>query len=328
VDVPGVPARRRRVAIVGTPRESTVALEMLRGSAAEVVGVVAHPDRAARAPGLAPLLSRTRASGVPVLSPRAATVDAAVQWLAHLALDFVVCVGWSGHLTEDMFRVPRYGVVGLRPVARDRARTRAAADWAVLRGDTLTGHVLLMLVPPVDRFPGQEWQSSADDAPVGAAASDTYDALAWTGHRLLQAERADSAVGRGVGGGAAQPTGGTSRPGLGLTSFGRAPADVHRWVQAMARTGSGAFAMLRGEPLLIWECEPAGGSGQRLPAGTILGPDSGVVVSARGGALRLLWVQDPGREAEPAADWFDRRATKPGCAFDQVDWSELAWLTP
>lgn len=328
MDSPGVPAPRRRVAVVGTPRGAAAALEMLRGGGAEVVGVVAHVDRTARAPGLAPLLSRARSAGVPVLSPRAATVEAAVHWLTHLALDYVLCVGWSDHVTDELFRVARHGVIGVEPAASPEVRPRLAPDWAALRGDTLTGHVLLVLLPGVVGALRTSARPSAD-GPLGVdvTASSTYDALALTGHRLMQAERVDAGIAAAPGRDLAQLERGGSRPGLGLTSFDRSAADVHRWVQAMGRTGSGAFAVLRGEQVLIWDCEPAaGGSGHSLPAGTVLGADSGVVVSTYGGALRLLRVQQPGREAEPAAEWFGRRGLPPGCAFEPVDWSDLAWL--
>ena len=329
MDGPGAPDPAQRVAIVGTPREATAALEMLRFSRAELVGIVAHPEPSDRAPGLAMLHSRARATGVPVLSPRGATLPAALQWLAHLALDYVVCTGWSALLTDDMFRVPRHGVLGLaRRASPSDTRLVLAPDWAVLRGGTLTGHVLLVLLPAA-AGPTAAADGSAQLREEGAdaAAPDVYEELARTGLRLLETERADAAIGRSAGTslGALDDA---MPPPLGLTSFDRPAAEVHDWVQAMSRCGTGAFAVLRGEVLLIWDCEPAWGDDRRLPPGTVLGADTGVVVSARGGGLRLLWVQEPARVAEPAAEWFARKARPPGCAFEPVDWSPLAWLRP
>lgn len=329
MDSPGASGPAQRVAIVGTPRSALAGLQALRDRRAHVVGIVTHVDRTGHAAGLAPLLSRARSLEIPVLSPRGATVATALRWLTHLALDHLVSVGWSDLLTDDMFRVARHGVVGLDPAPLRGSRPSLAADWAVLRGGTVTGHVLLVLLPAVAAAAAEPRRAAqAEGLEEDDAASEVYEALARTGDRLLQTERADSAIGRSSGPGVAQLEYGLPASGLGLTSFDRPAADVQRWVQAMKGTAAGAFAVLRGRHLLIWECEPAWGTDRDLPAGTVLGADTGVVVSTRGGALRLLRVQEPGREREPAAEWFLRSDLPPGCAFEPVGWSDLAWLRP
>lgn len=326
MDRPGVPERGPRAAFVGTPRQATAALETMRLSGAELVGVVAHPEPSGRAPGLALLHSRARAMGVPVLSPRGATVPAALQWLAHLALDYVVCAGWSGMLTEDLFRIPRHGVVGLAPVVHSGTRLVLVPDWAVLRAGTSAEHVLLVLLPvataPTSWPAAPLHRGDAD----GSVVPDVYEALARTGARLLETERADAAIGGATSAGGRSTDVESPPPPLGLTSFDRTAAEVHAWVQAMGRCGTGAFASLRGELVVIWDCEPAWGDERRLPPGTVLGADTGVVVSCRGGGLRLFWVQVPGGSVEPASEWFARTSWPPGCAFDPVDWSALSWL--
>jgi methionyl-tRNA formyltransferase len=118
-------------------------------------------------------------------------------------------------------------------------------------------------------------------------------------------------------------------PALGLTSFDRSATDVYRWIRALGHPRSGAFSHLRGERVVLWSCERVGEHDSRLPAGTLLGVDGdGVVVTTRAGGVRLLEVQGEGRPPEPAAEWFHRRELPPGCAFEPVDWTSLAWVLP
>jgi len=312
-------------------RDATALLQALVQTSAVVVGVVAHEEAASGRAGLAVLTSRARTHGVPVLAPRGVTIPMAVDWLRNLALDYLVCVGWSGLLTEEMVRVPRHGTVGMRRSPLLGSRRLAAPDWALLRGETLTGHPMLVLAP------GSATPGAADDAPAGdtgrdrgdVEGPDAYDSLAHLATRLLEAELADVAVRRSAGHADPERPPEPALPPLGLTSFDRTADEVHRWVTALGHPRRGAFAALRGETVVLWSCEPAGTRAIQVPPGTVLGADDqGVVVTTRSGSVRLLEVQAEGQGPEPATSWFARRALPPGCAFEPVSWSPLDWMLP
>lgn len=327
MSIGGVPTDRR-VAIVAGVRDATALLQVLAGTSAVVVGVVAHEEPSSGRAGLAVLTSRARAYGVPVLAPRGVTIPMAVDWLRNLALDYLVCVGWTSLLTEEMLRVPRHGTIGMRRTPLLRSSRLASPDWALLRGETLTGHAMLALAPgsaTPGGFTGLLTGEAAHDGGEDAE-RDLFENLAELGSRLLEAELEDVAV-RRSGGRALERAPGSAGPPLGLTSFDRTAEEVHRWISALAHPRRGAFGTVRRENVVLWSCEPAGSRAIGVPPGTVLGADDGgVVVTTLSGSVRLLEVQAEGADPEPATTWFTRSALPPGCAFEPVSWASLEWM--
>lgn len=327
MSIGGVPTDRR-VAIVAGVRDATALLQVLAGTSALVVGVVAHEEPSSGRAGLALLTSRARAYGVPVLAPRGVTIPMAVDWLRNLALDYLVCVGWSSLLTEEMLRVPRHGTVGMRRTPLLRSSRLASPDWALLRGETLTGHAMLALAPGSATPGGYDAQLTGEAGHDGGdeTGRDLFENLADLASRLLDAELEDVAV-RRSGSRALESAPGSTRPPLGLTSFDRTADEVHRWVSALGHPRRGAFGSVLRETVVLWSCEPAGSRAIGVPPGTVLGADDrGVVVTTRTGSVRLLEVQAEGDDPELATSWFTRRALPPGCAFEPVGWSSLEWM--
>jgi hypothetical protein len=219
-----------------------------------------------------------------------------------------------------MLRVPRHGTVGTKRVRMVRSRRSVTPDWALLRGETLTGHPMLVLAPGPA---GAEAPRAGEDG----AEPETYQGLAEAASRFLQAELEDVALRRSGGSRAPERPRTTEQPPLGLTSFDRSADEVHRWVGALGHPRPGAFATMRGENVVIWSCEPVDARAIQVPPGTVLGPDDhGVVVTTRTGTVRLLEVQGEGHGPEPAVSWFARRGLPPGCAFEPVGWTPLDWL--
>lgn len=330
MSIGGVPTDRR-VAIVGSVRDATALLQALVETQAVVVGVVAHEEPRTGRAGLAVLTSRARAHGVPVLAPRGVTIPMAVDWLRNLALDYLVCPGWSHLLTEEMLRVPRHGTLGMRRTHSLRSHRLTAPDWALLRGETPTNHTMLAVAPascvPAALHDGGTEDGGGDNGD-GRADDGLPERVVEAGSRLLEAELAD-VVARGPAEHGHAPAARLPGPPLGLISFDRTADEVHRWVATMGYPRRGAFGILGRELVVLWNCEPAGSRTIRVPPGTVLGADDyGVVVTTRSGSVRLLEVQAGGDAPEPAASWFARRALPPGCAFEPVSWSAFDWLLP
>ena len=331
MSIGGVPTDRR-VAIVGSVRDATALLLALTETRAVVVGVVAHEEPRSGRAGLAVLTSRARALGVPVLAPRGVTIPMAVDWLRNLALDYLVCPGWSHLLTEEMLRVPRHGTLGMRRTSQLRPHHRTVPDWALLRGETPTNHTMLALAPasgvpgglPEESTegPGRGTGNGNGDDDDGAAIERVVEA----GSRLLEAELAD-VVTRRAGKQRLVPPAPLPGPPLGLTSFDRTADEVHRWITTLGYPRRGAFGVLGREIVVLWSCEPAGSRPISVPPGTVLGPDGyGIVVTTRCGSVRVLEVQAGEDAPEPATSWFQRRALSPGCAFEPVGWSAFDWM--
>jgi methionyl-tRNA formyltransferase len=319
----------RRVVVIAGPRGAVPVLDALMHAPVSVVGVVAA-DRAAADRADAGLEIRRLVSGrdVPVLPCDDPGSSAATRWMQELGPDLVVCAGWTDPLPTPVLALAPRGVAVLHPGLAPRQRPHSAVSWAILRGESTTGCSLLVL----EARPSHG--DLVDQRKVAITTDDTWstleEKLARAAAELLLAHLPGLLDGTAP----RRPQAPFRRsavlpertPDMGITSFDRATSEVHDWIRAQTRPGTGAFAFLRGRRVVLWRAEPMSGHQTHAPPGTVLGVDEGgVVVTTRTGAVRLLEVQGPGSAAEPAADWFAREQLPPGCVFDAVDEQTLTW---
>lgn len=327
-DAPGTAGR---VVFCGAVQEAVPALHAVLGSAAaRVVGLVTYDDDlAARTSGFADLASIAEKHRIPVLRTGDASAPDAVTWVRELTPDLLVCVGWTRPLAPAMLSIPARGAVGFHASLLPRNRGHAPVNWAILRGETVTGNTMIMLAPDVDTG------DIVDQREISIEAEDTcatvYEKVAEAGAQMLT--RHLPALVNGTAPRRPQVVHSYERmlpnraPAMGITSFDRTSAEVNNWIRALTRPYSGAFAYLRGERLLLWRAEEVPHKGiTPMPPGAVLGVEGeGVLVTTRTGAVRLLEVQAEDGPPEPAPLWFERKHLQPGCVFDAVDAATQAW---
>ncbi len=320
-----------RVVFFGAVHEAAPAFHAVLGSAAaRVVGLVTFDeDLAARTSGFVDLASVAEKHRIPVLRTGDASAPDAVAWVRELAPDLLVCVGWTRLLSPAMLSIPAHGAVGFHASLLPRNRGRAPVNWAILRGETVTGNTMMMLAPGVDTG------DIVDQREIPIEPEDTcgtvYEKVAEAGAEMLT--RHLPALVNGTAPRRPQVVQSYERmlpkrtAEMGITSFDRTSAEVNNWIRALTRPYPGAFAYLRGRRLVLWSAEEVPHKGiTPMPPGAVLGVDGeGVLVTTRTGAVRLLEVQTEGGSAEPAPMWFARMGLQPGCVFDAVDAATQAW---
>ncbi len=323
------PRDGRRVVLVGAVHEARAVLRALVASDdADLVSVVTLDETtAAKTHGWADLPRMAAGLDVPVLRVGNLNAPDSVAALRELRPDLVVCVGWTRLLGQEVLAAPPRGCVGFHASLLPRHRGRAPVNWAIIRGETVTGNTMMLLDP------GTDTGDIVDQEPVAIEPDDTcgdvYDRVADAGARMLlrhlPALLAGSAPRR--------PQDRTSgdllprrTPEMGITGWDRTPTQVHDWVRGLAHPYPGAFTTLYGRRLAIWQTDGPCPEDSGAPPGTILGTDgTGVRVAARGGTVRLVRVQEPDSPEEPAATWYARRDPAAGTAFDPVPAEVLDW---
>jgi len=316
-----------RVIFVGAVHEAIPALRVLLDSGAELVEVVTLPaDRSAGTSGFVDLEPMAREKNIPVR--RCANINAAesVAHVRRLRPDLMVVTGWTRLLSAELLGVPPRGVIGFHASLLPRYRGRAPVNWAILRGETITGNTMMYLDAGTDTGDIVDQQAvpiSADDtcatvyARVGEAGAEML-------RRQLPALLDGTAPRRPQGPGDGPPLP-KRTPDMGVTDWNRPARSVHDWIRALTWPYPGAFTFHAGRKLMLWASATDGGRAGAMP-GKVLGCDGdGIRVATADGAIVLTSVSGPGDTPEPAAAWASRNGVRGGDEFDPVPPATAAW---
>jgi methionyl-tRNA formyltransferase len=325
---------------VGAVHEAVPALSVLLDSEAEVIEVVTLPAaRAGGAAGFVDLEPLAAAHGAPVHRSTDINSPGSVDRIRSLRPDLIVVTGWSRLLSGELLAVPHRGCVGFHASLLPRNRGRAPVNWAILRGETMTGNTMMYLDA------GADTGDIIDQRPVRIEPSDTcatvYDKVGAAGAEMLGCHL--RALLDGTAPRRPQGWPGDTRrpdelplpkrtPAMGITDWNRPAAAVHDWIRALTRPYPGAFAFLGDRKVMLWASAVPSGTAafaaDPLVAGRgkILGcePD-GVRVGTADGSLVLTAMSDAGSAPEPAAGWARRNGLRAGDSFRPVSPATARW---
>jgi methionyl-tRNA formyltransferase len=175
-----------RVVFAGTPLFAVPTLEALLGSEHEVIAVVAQPDRpAGRGQHLVspPTVLIAREQGIPVLQPRALRSGPFPDRWCALGADVAVVVAYGRILTPALLQAPRLGCVNVHASLLPRYRGAAPIQWAVARGEEITGVTTMQMSEGLDEGPVLLQQATRIDPEE--TAEDLAFRLSRLGARLL-----------------------------------------------------------------------------------------------------------------------------------------------
>lgn len=145
-----------RVVFAGTPAFAVSTLRAIPQAGHELVAVVAQPDRpAGRGHHLMTPATVTvaRELGVPVFQPRALRSGPFPERWALFGADVAVVVAYGRILPLQMLSAPRLGCVNVHASLLPRYRGAAPIQWAVARGETVTGVTTMRMSEGLDEGP-------------------------------------------------------------------------------------------------------------------------------------------------------------------------------
>ncbi len=316
-----------RVIFVGTVHEAAPALNALLDSGAEIAEVVTLPqERSAATSGFVDLEPLARAHGITVR--RCVNINSAesVQRVRQLRPDLMVVTGWTRLLSAELLSVPPRGVIGFHASLLPRYRGRAPVNWAILRGDAVTGNTMMYLNA------GTDTGDIVDQQAVPITPDDTcatvYARVGDAGAEMLRRHLPallDGTAPRRPQGLADGPPLPKRTPEMGITDWDRPARSVHDWIRALTSPYPGAFTYIAGRKLMLWASTVDGASPGRA-AGEVLGHDEqGIRVATADGAVVVTSVSDDGEAPGPAAAWAGRNGLRPGDGFEPVRSVTAAW---
>jgi methionyl-tRNA formyltransferase len=312
---------RLKVLFYGTPAFALPTLEaILRHH--DVVAIVTQPDRPAhRGQRLTPPPVKTRAleSGLPILQPPRLRDPEWPERLRALGADVAVVVAFGQILPQAVLDAPRRGSINVHGSLLPRYRGAAPIQWAIMRGETVTGITTFQMDAGMDTGP----MLLSASTPIGPdeTAGDLGIRLAALGAEVLidTLARLDALTPRPQ-----RNQDATLAPRLkrtdGFLDWNRSArelVDVVRgcnpWPGGLARGPSGALTIWRAAAL---------GAGCAKPPGTLDSPDTGrdeLAIATSDGWLQPVEVQPENRRAMSWSDYLRGARIAAGALFALPD---------
>jgi methionyl-tRNA formyltransferase len=145
-----------RLIFMGTPRFAMPSLEALLASGEEVAAVVTQPDRP-RGRGqvvtFSPVKELALTWNLPVLQPQRLKDPEFSKRLTELAPEIVIVVAYGRILPPELLALPTVGAFNVHASLLPRYRGAAPINWALIKGDKVTGVSLQWLAPELDAGP-------------------------------------------------------------------------------------------------------------------------------------------------------------------------------
>lgn len=307
-------ATRLRLVFCGTPEFAVPTLQALIVAGYDVRLVVSQPDRpVGRQHQIAatPVKQTALEVGLPVTQPEKIRNNQEFRArLQAIAPDAIVVVAYGRIIPPWMLGLPRLGCVNLHASLLPKYRGAAPIQWAVARGDTVTGNTTMLLEEGLDTGPILMQQRHAIDPRQTAA--ELFPILAEAGAPLV-GETLDGLASGRVHPRAQNQDEATYAPILtredGRMDYLRCTANelYNRWRGFQPWPGS--FTAMNGKKLIVHRVAVAGESGfgraQRAQAGEMQVENGRLFVACAGETwLELIEVQLEGKKRLEAAEFL------------------------
>jgi methionyl-tRNA formyltransferase len=140
-----------RIILVGQAAFAEKTLERLVGKGDEIVAVYCPPD----APGgkLDPVKQKALQLGIPVRQYKSFKAPEVREEFVALNADLAILAFVSFIVPRQVFSVPRLGSICFHPSLLPRYRGASAINWALMKGETVTGLSLFWVDPGIDTGP-------------------------------------------------------------------------------------------------------------------------------------------------------------------------------
>lgn len=261
-----------------------------------------------------PVKVRAEVLGIPVRQHRSLKADVVRQEIEALAPDLGVLAYVTQIVPASVFEVPRLGSICFHPSLLPRYRGGSAVNWQIIRGETTTGVSVFWVDPGIDTGPIL-LQKRATIEPDATAGKLYYDTLFPLGVETVLESVELIAAGRAP----REPQDES------LATYDPLCRDEHAaidWACPVDQVYNlirgcdpqpGAHTMFRGEKLRLYDCRRVS-SGAVTP-GLVIDVADGVVVAAKGGAIRTQRVRW-GADKIPASEFAAAHGIQPGARLE------------
>jgi len=290
----------------GTPRFAVPTLEKLAAASHRVSLVVTQPDRP-KGRGLELVASPVKESALelalPITQPeRIKTNEEFRAQLMSIKPDAIIVVGYGRIIPQWMLDLPPLGNINLHASLLPKYRGAAPIQWAIAKGETVTGNTTMRIDAGLDTgdiLLQQELLIKPDDTaetlapPLAAMGADLMvETLAGLLAGKIHPQRQDD-------------TRASLAPILrkedGQVDFSRAATEIYNRLRGF-QPWPGAHTKFRGKSLQVWKAQPVTES--VAPSELRVAGDRLFVGCALNTALELLELQLEGKKRTAAKDFL------------------------
>lgn len=304
----------------GTPAFAVPSLLALSDEGHDIVGVVTQPDRPAgrgRRLKASAVKEVALEEAISVLDPQSPKGDEFLEQIRALDADVSVVVAYGQILQRAVLDVPPMGSINLHASLLPALRGAAPINWAIARGEDITGVTVMRMVERMDAgpilFQTEEPILAGETASelttrlseIGAAA--LVEALALLGADLIEEKDQDESAATYA------PKVDRAIARIDWTGTCTGVANLIRGMDAVP----GAWSELDGNPVKLFRPEAEPEIDPEGPPGAIVEADrdTGLVVATGEGAVRIAEVQPAGKSRMKAGDWVLGRGASAGQRF-------------
>lgn len=306
-----------RLVFCGTPAFAVPTLEKLLGAGFPVSLIVTQPDRPrGRGMELAPSPVKARALqfGLPVTQPeKIKDNDEFRARLTSIQPEAIIVVGYGRIIPQWMIDLPRFGNINLHASLLPKYRGAAPIQWAIARGETVTGVTTMRIDAGLDTgdiLLQKAVPIAADDTTVTLAPS-----LAAIGADLM-VETLHGLTAGSISGRPQDESQASLAPTLkkedGRIDFARDAQEISNRLRGF-QPWPGAFTSFRGKNLNVCEARPT--AARSSPGELLVGHNQLIAGCGQGSALELMVVQPEGKRRMAVSDFIQGYKPRTGELF-------------
>ncbi len=300
---------------MGTSVFAVPSLEQLLASHHGVLAVVTQPDRPqgrGRQIAYSPVKQLAMAHGLPILQPHRASDPHFLTELKSLAPQVIVVAAYGQLLRPALLAIPPLGCINVHASLLPKYRGAAPVNWALMRGEHMTGVTLMLIDETLDTGPIL-LQSELPIDPSDDAGT-LQERLAVCGAETLV--RALHGMESGALTAIPQDHArATSAPKLrkedGLIVWNQRAIDLANLIRGVT-PWPGAVTTHHGKPLRVWRATPLASSEASRPGRVATIDALGAWVETGEGALVLVEVQAASGRRMAAAAYARGHGLRPG----------------
>lgn len=309
-----------RIVFMGTPDFAVGALEAILQAGHQVAAVVTQPDKPkgrGKEIQVTPVKACAMAHGIPVFQPVKVKEKEAVEALRGYNADIFVVAAFGQLLSEEILSMPEYGCVNIHASLLPKYRGAGPIQWAIINGEEKTGVTIMQMDKGLDTgdmllkeevvIDPKETGDSLHDKLASVGAGLIVEALAKLERGELVPEKQneeDTCYAKRL------------QKSMGRIDWQQSAGKLDCLIRGLI-SWPGAYTVLRGKNLKIWEIE-AVERPRNVPEDSAVHSDPDAVlpgtvvavtreafyVKTGEGILKILAVQPEGKKRMPVKEFL------------------------